>query len=219
MTNRHDNGGLKTRTPRSHSFRYGQHDGEDVVLVALPDGREVVVSRKAWHTFIELGYSPKLTMDRSDCRNAYVRSMAHYPGGLRAVASTTARTLLAIAMVGEERAGGIPASAKGWVARTKNGNPLDLRDSNLCQSKASGHRNSYRAIWDVRKRWGLVDKGLSPNGVYEEERRAARELSNSGTFPAQNDAPIDEEAWPAHSPRTAPYAPTQSISLATGGTV
>jgi hypothetical protein len=113
---------------------------------------------------------------------------------------------------------------QGWIAQTLNGDPFDLRDGNVALVHAPGRRASYLAVWDARSRWRAASQGLSPNAVFAERRKAARQegkaaasdtsgnpggrnFSRSGS---QTDASRSSEPAPPHAALKAAEGVTQN---------
>lgn len=166
--------GVETRVRRARcSFRYGTIDNQPVIYIRLPNGREFFTDPENWRDYLRLGFSPNISLDDDGHGRTYPRAMAHCPDkkATRSTTQTLARLFITLRMIREEMTGGERADEKGWVVRHANGNTSDLRDVNLLKVPALRHRNSYRAVWNARERWRLVEQGLNPNDVFARRRK------------------------------------------------
>jgi hypothetical protein len=155
--------------------RISKQDGEEIALVRMHDGRETIFSCPTWEDRLRAGYPLRLHTKPDGKGREYPAATAYYPSSTVPRATRDlAREVQALKMLRVERAGGPRAPDKGWVTRTLNGNPFDLRDGNLEAVPARGQRNGFGAVWDARERLALADLGLNPNQVFAERRKAHR---------------------------------------------
>lgn len=156
--------------------RHGTYEGEAVAFVRLPNAHDVTVSRHNREGLLRLGYTPNLTLKSNGGDKVYVAlkapgALPHLPPGHRDLG----RLIMAYQMVCEERQGGCRAPEKGWIARTLNGDPYDLRDSNIERVPAGRRRHSFHDVCDIRRRFASLDAGVDPRVAIAEERRKFRE--------------------------------------------
>lgn len=147
-------------------------------LITLADGKTAIVSASTRALYLALGYPPVPHLNDNGKGHRYLRIHSLLPNGCK-TKHTLTRLLYAVIAVHSEKSGRDRHPAKGFVVSTANGDPLDLRDHNLVAKPAEGAGQTYHAIWDVRKRWELLDRGLDPNTVYADRRRAARMVAHA----------------------------------------
>lgn len=151
-----------------------QHSIGHIVVLDLPNGDRVSFTYQTLEMLRYAGLlNSALYLRSNDDVHFYLSVMSLTPEGTR-ICHAVARLVEASIMLLVERSGGKRALDKGWVVKTINGKPLDLRDDNIAVVPAAGSRNSYNAVWELRERLKLADKGEDPNTVFAERRRAKR---------------------------------------------
>ena len=146
------------------------HSAQGVIYTNLLRGGQAIWIEAVWAEAERLGYirsSPRLMGNGSG--SDYVAVSAS-PDRLGRGHTLTAASL-SVAILAAQGDIKLP---RRWRVRLRNGNPLDLRRENLDVTPAERARSATRVLADVRKRQKLVAKGLDPNQVYAERRRAAK---------------------------------------------
>lgn len=150
--------------------------GERVALVRLNDGQYAIISATTWLLILAIGFLPNLTLDRAG-RRSYVRFMSRAPDPRRDRSSAycMARLILVVLSLTDPDHGGAKYS-RGARAKVLNGNPLDLRDSNLRWTFERARRSTHLIRDDVAFRLALHRQGFSPSAI----RAAVTEAATGG---------------------------------------
>lgn len=203
--------------PGRRPIRFAVFEGEEVAILLLPDGTSVMMSSGTACEFLPLQYPLGSCRLRNNGSGSLHVSFDTWlpPDWKDAPGRAVVHQLAHLIHSHVRERSGDPLPDKGWIVKTRNGDPRDLRDANLVAIPADGRRNCWTRTAGLRRRKRLAAEGLNPQAEFARgwRERKAREKACS-------DPQIIQPASPPPNKHTInqPPAPHRGGEERPGGT-